>query len=73
MANDASKQAQEAVSIMAKLRFIRKKRREMATKIAKAEIALEQAKMKEDQEYLDFLEAEAKATGKQADIEAAIQ
>ena len=73
MANDASAQAKETVSIMAKLRFIRKKRREMALKIASAEIALEIAKLKEDEEHLAFIEAETKAAGKNADIEAALQ
>ena len=73
MANNATAQAKETVSIMAKLRFIRKRRREMALKIAQAEIALEVAKLREDEEHLAFIEAETKATGKQADVEASLQ
>ena len=70
---NAAERAKEAVSIIGLHRALRKARRDMAVKIAKAEVELEKAKLKDDQDYLDFLVAETKATGTKADIDARLQ
>ena len=62
--------AKTAISQLAKLRLVKKMRREMDEKVAAAEIKLEIAKLNEAQKHLDHLESQIKLTGSDADIKA---